>query len=97
MGFKSCLDIGELRSEVRAVARPQPNLTLAADRTDAEPIPLQFVAGSAGHAVLAGQPFDGPGQLQPNRPEQIGRQLAQRPSVALGKRLAPPHAVSPAC
>src|SRR4051794_22681257 len=57
-----------------------------------EPVPLQFVAGSARHTVLAGQLFDGPGQLESDRPEQIGRQLA---SVALGKRCAPPHAVLP--
>ena len=35
LGFKSCLDIGELRGEVLAVARPQADLTLAADHADA--------------------------------------------------------------
>ena len=34
--------------------------------------------------------FDNQGQLQPDRPEQLGRQLAHSVNVALGKSLAPP-------
>ena len=44
--------------------------------------------------MLPGQLFDGPGQLQSDRPEQIRREFAHLVSVALGKWLVP-HRASP--
>jgi hypothetical protein len=48
LGRHSGLDVGKLRSEVLAVARPQPDLVATAARSDEEAVPLQLVAGSPG-------------------------------------------------
>jgi Phage integrase family len=69
-------------------------------------LPLHIAATLLGHPNLdttrgytavvpaPGQLFLGSGQLQPDRPEQVSRQLAHPVSVALGKSLAP-HPTGP--
>jgi hypothetical protein len=64
-----------------------------------EAVPFQLVARSARHALLAGQRFDCPGELQLDRPDEFGRLVAHGHSVTLLRhhKAADPRRRRPSC
>ena len=73
----------------------RPSVPLGLTSSVKEPIPLQLVAGSAGHAVCwPGSCSTAQASSSPTGPSRSAASLPPS-SVALGKRFAPPHAVSP--